>query len=183
LQGGVAQLATTCHRVGLRLRVKTTELLAPLTSPFTAAVSTSKHRRCHLVADRSSSHRRSLPPRPPSHSPFSLSTGHSAKHSHRAPPSPPLLNRAGRSPSVPHPVPSGIDPSCSPPLLLRAPGVAVGAPSCNHVHHQTKLSKPPHAPVRTSPLSLVPSPATFLLADIRCMRHRAAGAVPHRAAT
>jgi hypothetical protein len=179
-------LDATHHRVGLHSSINTTERLAPLTSLFIAAISIGNHRHRHLVVDRSLPCRRSPLHRPPPHSPFSLSAGRSATHSHQAPPSPPLLDRASRSPSVPHHVPSGTDHRRSPPLLLYEQGIIAGAQSCHHACHQSMLSTPPRALVRTSPLSLAPSLAaasttTFLLAAIRCQCCRATSAAPPRA--
>jgi hypothetical protein len=169
LSGGVTHLAATRRRVGLRSQIETAERLAPLASPFTTAVCTGKHQHRHLIADRSSLHRRSPPHWSPSHSPFSLSAGRSAKHSRRAPHSPPLLDRAGRSLSVPRRVPSSTDHRRSPPLLLRAHGITTGAHSYRRARHHAMPSTPPRAPVRTSPLSLAPS-----LAAIRYQCHCAA---------
>jgi hypothetical protein len=82
-----------CHSVEYLTRA------APIASVWTSLFFSWVSSPCH----------RSSLCRPPSHSPFSLSTGHSAKHSSRAPPSSPLLVRAGRLPSVPRCVPSETD--------------------------------------------------------------------------
>jgi hypothetical protein len=91
------------HSVGYKTR--TAPITPVRTPPFFSRVSS----LCHHSPLR----------RPPPHSPFSLSIGRRAKHSHRVLPSSPLLDRAGRSPSVPHRVPFGTDrrrsPSFSPP--------------------------------------------------------------------